>query len=94
LLRLPNALRCRFTVALGILKQLEYNIPTKPFRAKFFVTVQSFSGDLFVLSNTFFMTFVTELLQNGILHYKSKELKHQKTPNFIVLSYHILFFKN
>jgi hypothetical protein len=36
----------------------------------------------------------TELLQNGILHYKSKELKHQKTPNFIVLSYHILFFKN
>jgi hypothetical protein len=37
---------------------------------------------------------ITELLQNGISHYKSKELKHQKTPNFIVLSYHILFFKN
>ncbi|MDR1477446.1 MAG: hypothetical protein LBJ00_00715 [Planctomycetaceae bacterium] len=25
LLRLPNALRCRFTVASGILKQLEHN---------------------------------------------------------------------
>jgi hypothetical protein len=37
---------------------------------------------------------ITELLQNGISQYKSKELKHQKTPNFIVLSYHILFFKN
>jgi hypothetical protein len=36
----------------------------------------------------------TELLQNGISQYKSKELKHQKTPIFIVLSYHILFFKN
>jgi hypothetical protein len=38
--------------------------------------------------------FKSELLQNGISQYKSKELKHQKTPNFIVLSYHILFFKN
>ncbi|MDR1477624.1 MAG: hypothetical protein LBJ00_01645 [Planctomycetaceae bacterium] len=25
LLRLPNALRCRFTAASGILKQLQYN---------------------------------------------------------------------
>ncbi|MDR1478740.1 MAG: hypothetical protein LBJ00_07335 [Planctomycetaceae bacterium] len=29
LLRLPNALRCRFTAASGILKQPEYNYSSK-----------------------------------------------------------------
>ncbi|MDR1477911.1 MAG: hypothetical protein LBJ00_03110, partial [Planctomycetaceae bacterium] len=64
LLRFPNALRCRFTAASGILKQLEYNWAKRRTniakrRTTFAVTIQSFSGDLFGLSNTFFMTFVT-----------------------------------